>query len=176
MPAALLRLRGSQQHGPRGGRHDRYEKISDAWDSDRDERFFRITARLLPSSFVEAASALLASYDDEPAVPSTGDRNTEGGRRRCPNDPADPRGRLTVPPTVSTSARTAGADGSSSNSRHQWARTTAWAQSRRSSCCSSWVRCDSSVASLMYGSASYVTGANLVVDQHAVLNLSHAPS
>ena len=44
------------------------ERIPDSWDSDRDERFFRITARLLPAAFVAAASALLASYDDERAL------------------------------------------------------------------------------------------------------------
>lgn len=44
------------------------EQVPDRWDGDRDERFFRITARLLPAAFVAAASALLASYDDETAA------------------------------------------------------------------------------------------------------------
>ncbi len=48
----------------------RLEQVPDSWDSDRDERFFRITARLLPAASVAAASALLASYDDERASPA----------------------------------------------------------------------------------------------------------
>lgn len=41
------------------------ESIPSTWDGDRDEPFFRITARLLPNGLVAAASALLASYDDD---------------------------------------------------------------------------------------------------------------
>ena len=40
------------------------ETVPDTWDSERDERFFRATARLLPPAVVEAASSLLASYDE----------------------------------------------------------------------------------------------------------------
>jgi hypothetical protein len=54
------------------------ERVPDTWDSDRDEPFFRITARLLPGAFVAAASALLASYDDEPARVSVGARRGPG--------------------------------------------------------------------------------------------------
>ncbi len=45
------------------------EQIPTRWDHDRDERFFRIVARLLPCDVVEAASSLLASYDEEPLPP-----------------------------------------------------------------------------------------------------------
>ncbi len=61
------------------------EQIPDTWDSDRDERFFRITARLLPSAVVEAASSLLASYDDE--LPLAAARIT----RSEPAEAASPR-------------------------------------------------------------------------------------
>lgn len=63
------------------------ERVPETWDSDRDEPFFRITARLLPSAVVEAASALLASYDDEPAVPSSAAGRVEQARAR-PQVPA----------------------------------------------------------------------------------------
>ena len=45
------------------------EMIPDTWDADRDEVFFRITARLLPSAVVAGASSLLASYDDDVVAP-----------------------------------------------------------------------------------------------------------
>ena len=48
------------------------EAVPDTWDSDRDERFFRITARLLPCAVVEATSSLLASYDEPPTVLARG--------------------------------------------------------------------------------------------------------
>ena len=64
------------------------EQLPDTWDSDRDERFFRITARALPATVVEAASALLASYDDAPDAaisagsPGTRDRHTPSATAR----------------------------------------------------------------------------------------------
>ncbi len=36
------------------------------WDDDRDSRFFRITGDVFSHAFLAGASALLASYDDEP--------------------------------------------------------------------------------------------------------------
>jgi len=44
------------------------ETLPGTWDADRDEPFFRITARLLPSAVVAGASALLASYDEDEVV------------------------------------------------------------------------------------------------------------
>ena len=38
------------------------------WD-DTDERFFRLVAHVLPAPLVEGASCLLATYDDDRAVP-----------------------------------------------------------------------------------------------------------
>ena len=59
------------------------EQLPDSWVSDRDEPFFRITARLLPSTTVEAASALLASYDDDPVVPSAVDVTARASAARA---------------------------------------------------------------------------------------------
>ena len=59
------------------------ERVPETWDADRDEQFFRITARLLPRALVEAASALLAGYDDEPA-PSSHSRAASGVLGRLP--------------------------------------------------------------------------------------------
>jgi len=57
------------------------ETVPSTWDSDRDERFFRITAHVLPCCLVEGASALLASYDEEPVVASSEARRVEPARR-----------------------------------------------------------------------------------------------
>ena len=48
------------------------EQVPTTWDTDRDEPFFRLVAHVLPCSVLEAASSLLASYDDEvaPAAPA----------------------------------------------------------------------------------------------------------
>lgn len=39
-----------------------------AWEAARDEAFFRIVKGLFPPALLEAASVLLASYDDACAV------------------------------------------------------------------------------------------------------------
>jgi len=41
------------------------ESIPQVWDDERDEQFFRITARLFDTQFCYGASVLLASYDLE---------------------------------------------------------------------------------------------------------------
>ncbi|MDT7550439.1 MAG: hypothetical protein QOE84_2833 [Actinomycetota bacterium] len=38
--------------------------LATAWNVDRDEVFFRLVQGLFPPAFLEAASGLLASYDD----------------------------------------------------------------------------------------------------------------
>ena len=52
-----------------GRRHDdaRERARHLAWDSDRDEAFFRIVSCLLQSAVVAGASSLLVSYDAGPA-------------------------------------------------------------------------------------------------------------
>jgi hypothetical protein len=39
-----------------------YESVRVVWSST-DERFFRITAELFPTSYLQGATVLLASYD-----------------------------------------------------------------------------------------------------------------
>lgn len=48
---------------------------SSPWDDARDGAFFSLTAHLCSPAFCAGASALLASYDDEPA-PATRARQT----------------------------------------------------------------------------------------------------
>ena len=45
------------------------ERIPETWDDQRDVTFFRVVADVFPATFVEGASALLASYDDVNAAP-----------------------------------------------------------------------------------------------------------
>ncbi len=61
------------------------------WDAARDEAFFRIVLHVFPPALLEAASSLLASYDDVAVVsdrsvgPRTCDLRT---RPRIPASPA----------------------------------------------------------------------------------------
>ena len=50
---------------------NRYESVRVVW-SATDEQFFRISAELFPAEFLRGASALLGSYDPEPAEPDHG--------------------------------------------------------------------------------------------------------
>ncbi len=48
------------------------EIVPAEWDDERDTAFFRITSRLFSATYAAGASALLASYDDEPALAAVG--------------------------------------------------------------------------------------------------------
>ena len=64
------------------------------WDASRDEAFFRIVQYVFPPALLEAASVLLASYDDVASVTDRRSGPPTTDRRSCRRPSAWPLPRL----------------------------------------------------------------------------------